>query len=86
MGRIPDGIDHDSPWKEALDPFLRPFRELAFPAVAELVDRTAEPTSLEQEIGALVPDALSGPLRTKMFVKVRRLDGANQWLLIHFEL
>jgi hypothetical protein len=35
---MPDAIDHDSPWKEALDQFLRPFLELTFPAVAALID------------------------------------------------
>ncbi len=79
-------IDHDSPWKEALDQFLRPFLELTFPGIAVLIDWTEQPTSLEQEFRALVPDAVSGPLRTDKLVEVRLLDGSGQWLLIHFEV
>jgi hypothetical protein len=86
LGRMPDAIDHDSPWKEALDQFLRPFLDLTFPAVAALIDWRTDPASLEQEFRALIPDEVSGPLRTDKLVQLRRLDGAEQWPLIHFEV
>lgn len=80
-----DAIDHDSPWKEALDQFLRPFQELTFPAVAALIDWRIYPASLEQEFRTLVPDAVSGPLRTDTLIRVRLLKGGEWRLLIHFE-
>ncbi|WP_276330886.1 hypothetical protein [Stutzerimonas kirkiae] len=30
--------DHDSPWKEALEVFFRPFLQLLFPDIEALVD------------------------------------------------
>jgi hypothetical protein len=72
-----DAIDHDSPWKEALNQFFWPFLELTFPAVAALIDWRIDPASLEQEFRTLVPDAVSGPLRTDKLIQVRQLDGGE---------
>lgn len=81
-----DTLDHDSPWKEALDRFLHPFLELTFPQVARRIDWSVEPLSLEQEFREIAPDAALGPLRADKLVKVRLLDGSDQWLLIHIEV
>lgn len=81
-----DRIDHDSPWKETLDRFLRPFLELTFPKVTRHIDWTVDPVSLEQELREIMPDADLGPLRADKLVKVRLLDGTDQWLLIHIEV
>ena len=34
----PTQTDYDSPWKELLDPYFRPFLELFFPTVAQAID------------------------------------------------
>jgi len=81
-----DTIQHDSPWKEALDRFLRPFLELAFPEVACRICWAVDPIPLEQEFREIAHDAELGPLRADKLVKVRLLDGTDQWLLIHIEV
>ena len=45
-----DALDHDSPWKTALDQFPRSLLELTFPEVAASIDWSVEPKSLEQEL------------------------------------
>ena len=81
-----DPLDHDSPWKCALELLFRPFLELAFPDVAARIDWTVEPISLEQELRAISPDSEVGLKRTNKLVKVRLLDGTDQWLLVHIEV
>jgi len=81
-----DELDHDSPWKETLDRFLQPFLELTFPKIAKPIDWSVEPVSLEQELREIVPNAELGPLRADKLVKVRLLDGSDEWLLIHIEV
>ena len=44
---------------------------LCLPRIAALID------------WSVVPDAVSGPLRTDKLVPVRLRDGIEQWLLIH---
>ena len=81
-----DAIDHDSPWKCALELLFRPFLELAFPDVAARIDWAVEPISLEQELRAIRPDSEVGLKRADKLVKVRLLDGTDQWLLVHIEV
>ena len=81
-----DRIDHDSPWKETLDRFLRPFLELTFPKVCRRIDWSVEPVSLEQELRAIMPGSDLGPLRADKLIKVRLVDGTDRWLLIHIEV
>jgi hypothetical protein len=79
-------INHDSPWKETLDRFLRPFLELTFPSITRHIDWSVDPISLEQEFREIAPDAELGPLRADKLIKVRLLNGTDQWLLIHIEV
>ncbi|MEN9778075.1 MAG: hypothetical protein RJB04_1830 [Verrucomicrobiota bacterium] len=79
-------INHDSPWKETLNRFLRPFLELTFPSITQHIDWSVTPISLEQEFREIAPDAELGPLRADKLIKVRLLNGTDQWLLIHIEV
>ena len=79
-------INHDSPWKETLDRFLRPFLELTFPSISRHIDWSVTPISLEQEFREIAPDAELGPLRADKLIKVRLLNGTEEWLLIHIEV
>ena len=81
-----DPLDHDSPWKCALELLFRPFLGLAFPDVAARIDWAIEPISLEQELRAISPDSEVGLKRADKLVKVRLLDGTDQWLLVHIEV
>jgi hypothetical protein len=79
-------INHDSPWKETLDRFLRPFLELTFPSITRHIDWSVAPISLEQEFREIAPDAELGPLRADKLIKVRLLNGTDECLLIHIEV
>ncbi len=81
-----DPLDHDSPWKCVLELLFRPFLELAFPDVAARIDWTFEPISLEQELRTISPDSEVGLKPADKLVKVRLLDGTDQWLLVHIEV
>ena len=85
-GEMAERIDHDSPWKETLDRFLRPFLELTFPSITRHIDWAVAPISLEQEFREIAPDAELGPLRADKLIKVRLLNGTDEWLLIHIEV
>jgi hypothetical protein len=78
--------EYDSPWKEALDRFLRNFLEFFFPHIAadiawergyEVLDKELEQIDRAGEIGNRLAD--------KLF-KVWRINGQETWLLIHVEI
>ena len=81
-----DALDHDSPWKTALDQFPRSLLELTFPEVAASIDWSVEPKSLEQELREITPDSEVGAKRVDKLLKVRLLDGTDQWLYVHIEV
>ncbi|MBN9692659.1 MAG: hypothetical protein J0M24_20620, partial [Verrucomicrobia bacterium] len=55
-----DRNDYDSPWKEALEKFLRPFLALCFPAVEAQIDWLRDVVFLDKELQALQPDTEAG--------------------------
>mgnify|MGYP001172711702 CR=1 FL=1 len=79
-------IDYDGAWKEALEQYLQPFLALCFPAVADGIDWHQPVEFLDQELQQVVRDADLGKQRTDKLVKVQRLDGTEEWLLIHLEV
>ena len=81
-----DALDHDSPWKTALDQFPRSLLELTFPEAAASIDWSVEPKSLEQELREITPDSEVGAKRVDKLLKVRLLDGTDQWLYVHIEV
>ena len=81
-----DALGHDSPWKTALDQFPRSLLELTFPEAAASIDWSVEPKSLEQELREITPDSEVGAKRVDKLLKVRLLDGTDQWLYIHIEV
>ena len=81
-----DSLDHDSPWKTALDQFPRSLLELTFPEAAAGIDWTVEPESLEQELLEITPASEIGAKRVDKLLKVRLLNGTDQWLYIHIEV
>jgi hypothetical protein len=76
-----DAHDHDSVWKENLDRFLQPFLELTFTKVDRSIDGSVAPISLEQELRKTGPDADLGPLRADELMKMRLLNGTDEWLI-----
>ena len=72
-----DALDHDSPWKTALDQFPRSLLELTFPEAAASIDWSVEPKSLEQELRMITPDSEVGTKWVDKLLKVRLLDGTD---------
>jgi hypothetical protein len=78
--------DYDSPWKDAIQQYLRPFLELCFSHVERELDWSRAPEFLEQELRESIPGADLGPQRVDQLVKAWRPDGEEQWLLLHIEV
>ena len=79
-------LNHDSPWKDTIDQFTRSFLEVTFPDVAATIDWSFKPVSLEQELHEITPASEIGAKRVDKLLKVRLLDGTDQWLYIHIEV
>lgn len=78
--------DYDGAWKETLERFLPQFLELAFPAVHRAVDWSKSVRFLDTELQEIVRAAEAGTLRADKLVEVMRVDGVEEWLLIHAEV
>jgi flagellar biosynthesis/type III secretory pathway protein FliH len=76
----------DSPWKEALEKYLRPLLEFCFPQVADAIDWRTAPEFLDKELQEVVRDAALGEQRVDKLVKVRLLTGSEEWILVHVEV
>ena len=79
-------LNHDSPWKDTVDQFTRSFLEVTFPDVAASIDWSVEPKSLEQELHEITPASEIRAKRVDKLLKVRLLDGTDQWLYLHIEV
>ncbi|HYV37588.1 MAG TPA: Rpn family recombination-promoting nuclease/putative transposase [Gemmataceae bacterium] len=78
--------DLDSPWKEALDLFLRQFVAFFFPAIHDAIDWSKGYVSLDKEFQRIVRDARVGRRLADKLYKVWLKDGKEAWLLIHIEI
>ncbi len=76
----------DAPWKLVVERFLRPLLQLGFPAVHDAIDWRQAPEFLDTELQELGPEHEQGGRMVDKLVKVRRLDGDEQWLFIHLEI
>jgi hypothetical protein len=76
----------DAPWKIAVERFLQPLLQLCFPAVHAPIDWQHPPEFLDTELQQLGPEHEQGSRTVDKLVKVRRLDGQEQWLFIHLEI
>ncbi|MBN2506338.1 MAG: transposase [Verrucomicrobia bacterium] len=81
-----ESTDYDGAWKEALELYLEPFLQLCFPTVAQGIDWALPVEFLDQELQEIVRDADLGKQRVDKLVKVRRRDGAEEWVLLHVEI
>ena len=85
-GDMAKPLNHDSPWKDTIEQFTRSFLEVTFPEVAASIDWSVQPESLEQELREITPASEVGAKRVDKLLKVRLLDGTDQWLYIHIEV
>ncbi len=54
-----DREDHDSPWKEALEVFFRPFMEFLYPDIALLIDWQQAAVFMDKELQKITSAAES---------------------------
>ncbi|TBV04168.1 hypothetical protein [Stutzerimonas kirkiae] len=78
--------DLDSPWKEALEVFFQPFLQLLFPDIEALIDWRQPVAFLDKELQKIAGAAEGGRRYVDKLARVRLLDGAEHWLLIHTEV
>jgi len=83
---LSEAADYDGAWKEALEHYLHPFLDLCFADIATRIDWRVPVEFLDQELQQVVRDAHLGKQRADKLVKVFRVDGAEEWLLIHVEV
>src|SRR5258708_4061016 len=81
---MPD--EYDSPWKEALEVYLRPMLEFCLPAVAAAIDWSVQPKFLDRELQEITRDAALGEQRVDKLVQVQLRDGSLEWILVHVEV
>ncbi|NJL28081.1 MAG: DUF4351 domain-containing protein [Thermoanaerobaculia bacterium] len=77
---------YDSPWKEILESYFPEFMAFFFPEIHADIDWSRGWESLDQELQQVVRDAESGRRLADKLFKVYRLDGQEQWVLIHVEI
>jgi hypothetical protein len=78
--------DYDGAWKEALRRFLRAFLAMYFPVEFAAIDWTVEPEWCDKELSQVIGQAGKRNRRVDVLVKVRLLDGQEQWILVHLEI
>jgi hypothetical protein len=81
-----DPDDYDSPWKEALDAYFRPFLALFLPAAHAEIDWSRGSELLDHELRQVVPKAALGKRRVDHLVKVWLNSGQERWVLVHVEV
>jgi hypothetical protein len=78
--------DYDSPWKAALDGYLKDFLVFYFPDLYASIDWTKDYESLDNEFQSIAQDADVGKHRADKLFKVNTLDGRSKFLYVHVEI
>ncbi len=77
---------YDSPWKEMLELYFPQFMEFFFPEAFREIDWDRGWESCDQDLQQVVRDAEIGKRVADKLMKVWRLDGEEQYVLIHVEV
>ncbi|MEI2415873.1 DUF4351 domain-containing protein [Orrella sp. JC864] len=78
--------DHDSPWKEAIERYFRPFTALLWPALHQWIDWRQPVGFLDKELQKVVRDADSGRRYADKLVQVCSHRHGQRLVLIHVEI
>ena len=78
--------DYDSPWKEILEGYFPDFMAFFFPQAHRDIDWPKGYESLDKELQQIVRDAELGKRLADKLMKVWRLDGEAQIVIIHTEI
>lgn len=82
----PDNDDYDNPWKSAIDGYFPDFMAFYFPTAYANIDWSQGYESLDNELPALVRDAVLGNRYADKLVKVTKTDGKQDIVYIHIEV
>ena len=78
--------EFDSPWKDILERYFEDFMLFFFPQAHRRIDWTRKPEFLDKELLSVVGDAEIGTRFADKLVKVYRISGEENWILIHVEI
>jgi hypothetical protein len=78
--------DYDTPWKGALTRYFPEFMAFYFPQTYHEIDWSVPWNFLEQELAQVVRDAELGCRRVDKLVRVTRIGGAEEWVLVHVDV
>lgn len=82
---IPE-TDFDSPWKEAVERYLRECLALVLPQAHAEIDWSRDFVFRDTELQQLAPESAAGRRVVDKLVQVWLLDGVEAWVLIHVEV
>ena len=78
--------DYDSPWKEIIERYFPDFMAFFFPNIHAEINWNKGYEFLDKELQKVVRRAKTGRGYVDKLVKVWRMDGTEEWLLIHIEI
>ncbi|MDJ0616658.1 MAG: cytosolic protein [Calothrix sp. MO_192.B10] len=76
----------DSPWKDVLERYFEDFMLFFFPQAHGRIDWTKKHEFLDKELLSVVGDAEIGTRFADKLVKIYRISGQENWILIHVEI
>jgi hypothetical protein len=79
-------MEHDNPWKEAVEDLFDDFLFFFFPEIHRDVDFSKGYQFLEKELHKIIKSSKTGKRYGDKLVKVFLADGSEKWLLIHIEI
>jgi hypothetical protein len=78
--------DYDGAWKEALRDHLPEFLEKYFPTEYAVIDWRCQPEWFDKELSQVLGQSGRRNREVDVLVKVRLLNGDEQWVLLHLEI
>jgi hypothetical protein len=78
--------NNDTPWKKILRLYFPQAIQFYFPELAKTIDWRKRPQFLDKELEQIAPEADQGNRYVDKLVRVWKLDGSSEWLLIHLEI
>jgi hypothetical protein len=78
--------DFDTAWKEALEALFEPFMAFFFPEAHHEIDWTRKVLMLDKELEQISPESEQGRRVVDKLVKVWRINGQDEWVLVHVEV
>jgi len=79
-------LDQDTPWKNILGEYFRPFMELCLSPLSQQIDWERGYESLDKELNKAVRYSKTGNRRADKLIKVWLKDNQEIWILFHVEV